>query len=94
MAKQVKYTRISLKKMVDEARIYGVEVSFAMDMDGKYSVYHTSVSTVPGHPELTAKKQDVYRPESCAMAHWFIRGLICSAKSQIDEAVMIKHMQS
>ncbi len=74
--KNVKYTRITLKELCNEARKYAIDVSFAIDMDGKYVVIHKVPTPVVNQPELNAVSENVYRPDTVAMAHWFIMGLI------------------
>jgi len=81
MSKQVKYTRITLKNLVMEARNLGIEVSFTTDMDGNYVINHKIVSTVPAAGQFSTARDGVYHPESCAMACWMIKGMIAQAKT-------------
>lgn len=79
--KDVKYTRITLKELVMEARRMGIEVSFTNDMDGKYIIRHTVISSAPNCPSVA--RDEIYHPETVAMAHWLIKGMMAQARSQL-----------
>ena len=73
--KNVKYTRLTLKKLVHKAHEYGVDIGFTTDMDGKYVIEHT-IHCKSGNPALATIVVDRYKPDTVAMAHWFIYGMI------------------
>jgi len=78
-----KYTRPTLKLLVDQAVSMGVNVKFNLDMDGKYIITHRVISTVPNRPDLTAARDEIYTPDTVAMAHWLVWGMMAQAKSQL-----------
>lgn len=88
--RDVKYTRLTLKNLVGEAKSLGIEVGFTTDMDGNYIVSHKTLSFVPGRPDLATTKTDIYTPDTVAMAHWLIRGMTAQANNQIINAQALR----
>jgi hypothetical protein len=89
MSKTVKYTRITLKKLVFDARQLGINVEFTTDMDGYYVITHKATVYAPALPNQTAINDVVYRPDTCAMAHWLITGMMAQARSSINQAMAL-----
>lgn len=77
MVRKVKYTRITLKSLVSEARSNGIYVSFTTDMDGQYVITHKVIT----NNNSLMVREDLYHPDTCAMAHWLIKGMIAQSAS-------------
>jgi hypothetical protein len=81
--RDVKYTSRTLTSMIHEAVSLGVQVYYHVDMEGKYIVSHKVVSKVPGRDDLATERIDIYTPDTVAMAHWLLWGMIAQAKNQL-----------